>query len=473
MGKYETLDTSLRSRIWNPNGSTPQLPVSQAMVQSEQDVAYYHDKGFPYIMPPEFFSGAFPGMNPEHIWYSQSATLPCFYYNPATMAACPIHIVDILRGVPGCEEAAWAAIEQSNEQAARGDYDMSLETFPESKKLKYLKELAQVEPSRCPGYWDTFRKACERGRFGLSKLTDQELLDIIARRPAGGEGEFDLAGRAPDTPVMVFRAESADEVTGYAWWSTFDMAARQMLDEGWTSGFIMVAKVPASAVRAHLVDARYQAAYYLLLPSDANLVERIEMVSEEDAGGLMTMFGNRFQFYANLIPEFHYTGKGFERSSAQVAEAVMFSLLFSQVDNADKFDTRVLAEAALLMGADHLMDGLRAGSGTREMHPYFAQLTEEHQDTLSVLLWLQMDMPPLEQAQKLYPKAIWDTINRLGEPLACALELNRVNLRTPTLFGLYLASERQDSLALLQLILAAKQICDAHIYPRQLSKGVD
>ena len=112
--------------------------VCQTDITSIEDKNEYNSKGYCIYLTLDEFKEKF-NINPSCVWYAPSISITNLYFNPETLAACPLHLDMHLHGIAiGDIEGTYHVIEATEKEVANGEYNFSIMTLPDAMRIEYF-----------------------------------------------------------------------------------------------------------------------------------------------------------------------------------------------------------------------------------------------------------------------------------------------------------------------------------------------
>lgn len=339
---------SIDDVLLNVNNVTFDSLVCQTAIQTEEDKQKHIDQGYYEAMTEAEFTELFPSIDPSCIVYSTSVAGGTMYFNPKTLAACPLHIGLYTGSGSFSKDTLYEAIKKREGEAKGKHFFGSLLTLPDAMRLEYFERLLATYHD-IPDLYHLFFSSYKNSDYGFTNVNPDVLGKVLASKTEKERKETaDQLAPLPDT-LKIYRGGSWDVSTppeqAYSWSLDINTANFFATRRGVDPAYIAYAEVAKEKVIEVSFDISEQE--IIVDPKNVHIIKVEELKSIQDCREILGSVAPIYHKYLDEMDTLTFARNSFLHGKLHEARVLLHCLTIAHLLGLPNSDVKVLATAAI------------------------------------------------------------------------------------------------------------------------------
>lgn len=346
---------TLNDLFLNTRNTSLQQIIHQTAVQTEQDKEEYTKTGYQIPFTEAEFRAEFPSVDPQHICYTPSISLPCFYFNKSTLAVAPFHIglLQLNTQTVVTIEDTCRVIAEAEAEAARKDFTSGIRVLPDRMRMEYLQRIIARYGRSVEGLYELFMDVYNESDFGCNELGRATLETVVAakteadkQRTAAAIAEDERCQCVPF--ITVYRggnSESAHYTEAYSWTLDINVANFFACRLGNGPGYIAIGRIKKEDI-IEVLDERGEAEV-LVPPQRVHISQVVRIPGIDYLGTVLPEVAFTYHHYRDKLEQIVFARESEAHGKGHCARVLLLTQIIAHRFSLSNADRKILAEAAI------------------------------------------------------------------------------------------------------------------------------
>lgn len=333
--------------------------VCQTEIKTEKDKEDWKAKGYYMFATLDEFKQKFK-VDPNYIWYTNSISMFCFYFNPTTLAVCPFHIEFFIDGDNNfmTVEHQYKAIKQVEQEVEENKYQRCIMNLPDTMKLEYFKLLVEKK-GKVPKLYKMFIDTYIESDYGFNSI-NREIFDTICSTKTLEERiEIDHKLMQFDgDAIRIYRGGNTASTPydkAYSWTMDKNVANFFACRRGKGTGYIVEGLIDIHEVIDYLDDRNERE--IVCYPENVQITSVTEIKGIEFLNFVLPEIQDIYHEHREILDDvYRYIDDSTFHDKAHSARIMLLSMIIAEMLGLPEHDKKVLAIAACYHDAGRTND---------------------------------------------------------------------------------------------------------------------
>ena len=352
--------------------------VCQTDILSSEDKEELNSRGYHIDLTWDEFKEQFD-INPDCVWYAPTFSMGSIYFNPETLAVCPLHFEMILAGMAIGDgiNGVKRVIEETEKEVANGKYSRSIMTLPDAMRIEYFEKLIDKKGTDILGLYQLFISYYLASDYGFGSLKKETLKTILESKTAEDIEEIkEKVAELPDV-VTIYRGGNSASVPyneAYSWSVDINTANFFASRRGHSEGYIATANVKKEDILDYFPDGNENE---VLVYPDKIKVENVRTIKGlEFIKEVLPVVTPMYQKYRDMMANLDFYMDSSIHGKEHQARVLLHCLVISELLGLPNSDRRVLATAAIYHDTQRTHDYIENGHGRAAREYYVSDVSK-------------------------------------------------------------------------------------------------
>ena len=350
----------------------------------QSDILYSEDKddlnsqGYFIDLTLDEFKEQFD-INPDCVWYAPTFSMGSMYFNPETLAVCPLHLEMILGGMAIGDgiNGVKRVIEETEKEVANGKYSRSIMTLPDAMRIEYFEKLIDKKGTNIPDLYQLFTSYYLISDYGFGSLKQETLETILNSKTA--EDIKEIKEKVADLPdvITIYRGGNSASVpyeSAYSWSTDINTANFFASRRGSSDGYIATATVNKENILDYFPDGNEKE---VIVYPDKIKVESVRTIKGLDfIKEVLPVVTPMYQKYRNMMADLDFYMDSSIHGKEHQARVLLHCLVISELLGLPNSDRRALATAAIYHDTQRTHDYVENGHGLAAREYYVSDVSK-------------------------------------------------------------------------------------------------
>lgn len=351
--------------------------VCQANIHTVEDICKYNQQGYHIELTKDEFQKRFD-IDVNHVWYTPSISMSCFYFNQDTLAVCPLHIEFFIANPNGNHSLnldishVYKAIQQQEAEVEKHNYMSSLLALTDTMRLEYFKMLIDKKGKDIPGLYQLFMANYTQSDYGFERM-DKDTLTIIfdSKTDVDKIKTNEEIAELPDV-ITVYRggnSESTPYDKAYSWTLDVNVANMFACRRGKGPAYIAKGQVQKDDILECFMKNNKEQEIIV----DPNKITDISLMNIKGLDFLSEVLPEvapMYHFYKDKMNQLDFYRESMVHGKEHQARVLLYCLIISEIMNLSMSERRVLAEAAIYHDTQRVNDDVDREHGQASARYY-------------------------------------------------------------------------------------------------------
>ena len=342
--------------------------VHQTDVLTEDDKQDYQSKGYFIQLTLDEFKEQFANINPEHIHYTNSVSMNCFYMNYETLAVCPFHLEMLLGGIAPSAytpDSLTRAFEEREKEVANGEYWGSIITLPDAMRIEYFKMLIDKKGAKnIPKLYQFFIANYTQSDYGFGNMDAATLYAILQSKSPNEKRETTKKLKELPDVLTIYRggnSASTPYEQGYSWTLDVNTANFFAIRRGSGPAYIVTGKIKKEDVIEYIDDRGEEE--IIVLPNKVEIVDVLNLKDYDFLKEMLPKVVPMYHKYRDMLIDLDFNMKSSIHGKEHCARVLLMCLILSEMLGLPSSDRKILATAAIYHDSYRTHDGVEPAHG--------------------------------------------------------------------------------------------------------------
>ena len=322
--------------------------VCQTDITSIEDKNEYNSKGYCIYLTLDEFKEKF-NINPSCVWYAPSISITNLYFNPETLAACPLHLDMHLHGIAiGDIEGTYHVIETTEKEVANGEYNFSIMTLPDAMRIEYFEKLIDKKGADIPGLYKLFISYYQTSDYGFGSLKQDVLKTIFDSKTQEEIDEINNKLSSLPDEVTIYRGGNSASVPydeAYSWSLDINVANFFAARRGYSDGYIATATVNKNDILDYFPNNSEKE--ILVNPNKIKIEDVRTIYGMDFIESFLPVVASMYRTYRDAMMELDFYTNSHLHGKEHEVRVLLYCLFISEILDLSNSDRRILATAAI------------------------------------------------------------------------------------------------------------------------------
>lgn len=352
--------------------------VCQSDILSFEDKEELNSQGYFIELTLDEFKEQFD-INPDFVWYAPSYSMNNVYFNPETLAVCPLHLEMHLHGmsVGAGIEGTYRFIKETENEVANKDFNHSIMALPDAMRIEYFEMLIDKYGTDIPDLYNLFISHYLASDYGFGSLKQETLKTILGSKTSK---DIEKTKKAlvdlPDV-VTIYRGGNSASVPyneAYSWTLDINTANFFASRRGSDDGYIATAVVNKEDILDFFDDSSEEE---VLVYPDKIKVESVRTIKGLDfIKEVLPVVTPMYQKYRDMMVDLDFYMDSSIHGKEHQARVLLHCLIISELLGLPASDRRVLATAAIYHDTQRTHDYVENGHGLAAREYYVRDVSK-------------------------------------------------------------------------------------------------
>lgn len=343
--------------------------VCQTEVTTKEDVANLRSKGYYAALTLDDFVSRFD-IEPKYVWYSPSISSSSLYYNPETLAVCPLRLELLVLGdISFTVENLYKQIIRQEELVKKHDYTLAIYSLPDAMRLEYFKLLVNKKGSNIPNLYELFIDFYQMSDYGFGLLDKETISTIFLTKSDEDIAKTNKQLEHLPSVITVYRgcnSLSTQWDKAYSWTLDKNVANFFATKNGTDNSYIATATIKKEDVIECLCEDNSEKE--IILFPDKLTLQKIENLKGLDfISNLSPNLIEMYHDYRDSMDYIDFAQNSSIHGKTHQSRVLLLCLIIAQMLNLSLEDKDRLSTAAIYHDSQRLHDGedIRHGKDAR------------------------------------------------------------------------------------------------------------
>lgn len=359
--------------LLNLNDTTWDECVTLDHIATEEDAEAFQKAGYPFVVSREKFSQMLPEIKPERVYFSKSLSVPTFYFNPETLAACVLHVAfSLLDSDDKFWDQAKRAVIAREAEVEAGDYLGSVLSLSDGLRMGYFKRLVEKKGTLNGKLYTIFFDVYRCSDYGFQTISTEMLDAIIASKPEEAKAKTQKQVASLPDVITVYRGGNTNSTPydqAWSWSPSINTAHFFAARRGNGPGYIAKGIVRKQDVlEAFLEDTSEPE--LIIRPGNVEVQEVTMLKGLDDVVELLELVCDDYREYAVKLDTMKFQMDSNLHDRIHSKRVLLLCLIMAELLRLPHADIETLAWAAVYHDTKRINDDVEPGHGKRAAQYY-------------------------------------------------------------------------------------------------------